>query len=599
MQPASREAGRVRRSEETTILSLRASLEAKLNRLYGDTPEGGGAVLARLEALTGPLPDDRQPRPFPFTERDAILITYADQLHRQDEAPLATLHSFLKGATADMINTVHLLPFFPYSSDDGFSVIDYTSVNPSLGGWQHIRALRTNFRLMFDAVLNHISAQSQWFRAYLRGEAPYDGYFIEVDPATDLSMVRRPRTLPLLTRFVTARGERYVWTTFSDDQIDLNFANPDVLLDIVRILLFYVQQGASLIRLDAIAYLWKIIGTSCIHLEETHRVVQVLRDVLDAAAPHVQLITETNVPHDENISYFGDGANEAQMVYQFALPPLILHTLRTGDARPLSAWAAALERPGETATFFNFTASHDGVGVTPLRGILPDADIDALVALAEEHGGFVSYKHNNDGTRSPYELNISYFDAVTHPSVTAANPGLAVQRFICSQAIMLAMVGVPGVYFHSLFGSRNWRAGAEATGRYRSINREKLDIQQLVAELNDPAPNNIRRPVFKAYRDLLRARRREAAFHPLGAQAVLDLGAGLFGVERTSPDKERQVLALHNVSAEPLAARVTVQGALEWRDLLTGGRHTAHDGALNVALAPFQVCWLKRGGAST
>ncbi|MCC7208661.1 MAG: DUF3459 domain-containing protein [Anaerolineae bacterium] len=574
-------------------MSLRASLEAKLNRLYGSQPGGGGAVLARLEQLVGSLPDDRPPRPLPFSERDAILITYGDQVRRPDEPPLHTLHGFLKGAAADVINTVHILPFFPYSSDDGFSVIDYTAVNPALGNWDHIRGMGADFRLMFDAVLNHISAQSRWFRAYLRGEAPYADYFIAVDPAADLSMVRRPRALPLLTRFDTASGDRYLWTTFSDDQIDLNFANPDVLVEIVRILLFYVQQGAALIRLDAIAYLWKIIGTSCIHLEETHLVVQVLRDVLDAAAPHVQLITETNVPHVENISYFGDGANEAQMVYQFALPPLVLHTLRTGDARALSAWADALERPGDAATYFNFTASHDGVGVTPLRGILPDADIEALVAMAEAHGGFVSYKQNSDGTRSPYELNISYFDAVTHPDVTAADPGRAVRRFLCSQAIMLAMPGVPGIYFHSLFGSRNWRAGVDETGRYRTINREKLDIQRLVAELNDSAPSNIRRAVFKAYRDLLQVRRSEPAFHPLGATKVLDLGEGLFGLERVSPDGQHRLLALHNVSDAPLAVHVPVSGATEWRDLLTRGRHVAHEGLLGVGLAPFQVCWLK------
>lgn len=577
-------------------MSLRASLEAKLSRLYGTQPGGGSAVLARLEALTGPIPEGRPPRPFPFTERDAILITYGDQLLRPDEAPLATLSNFLKGAAADVINTVHLLPFFPFSSDDGFSVIDYTAVNPALGTWDHIRGLRSTFRLMFDAVLNHVSAKSAWFRAFLRGQAPYDGYFIAVDPATDLSMVRRPRTLPLLTAFDTARGDQYVWTTFSADQIDLNFANPDVLLDIVRILLFYVQQGAELIRLDAIAYLWKIIGTSCIHLEETHLVVQVLRDVLDAVAPSVQLITETNVPHAENVSYFGDGTNEAQMVYQFALPPLILHTLHTGDARALSAWAAALERPGDAASYFNFTASHDGIGVTPVRGILPDADIAALVALAEDHGGYVSYKQNSDGSSSPYELNISYFDAVTHPDVTAREPALAVRRFVCSQAIMLAMMGVPGIYFHSLVGSRNWRAGAEATGRHRTINREKLDIARLVRELNDPAPDNIRRLVFQAYRGLLQARQSAPAFHPLSAQSVLELGDGLFGLERTSPDGAHRLLALYNVSGTQRTARLAVKQAPEWRDLLTGSRHVAHEGRLGVTLAPYQVAWLRPTG---
>jgi len=444
---------------------------------------------------------------------------------------------------------------------------------------------------MFDAVFNHISARSEWFRAFLRGEAPYRDYFLTVDPGTDLSLVRRPRTLPLLTPFETSRGTQYVWTTFSDDQIDLNIGNPDVLLELIRVLLFYVRQGADLIRLDAIAYLWKTVGTPCIHLEQTHLVIQLMRDILDIAAPSTLLVTETNVPHDENVSYFGNGTNEAQMVYQFALPPLVLHTFRTGSARALSQWAA-VERVSDRTTFFNFLASHDGIGVQPARGILREEEITALVELAQAHGGFVSYKNNSDGSHSPYELNITYFDAITHPEVSATNPSLACQRFLCAQAIMLAVVGVPGIYFHSLFGSRNDREGVEKTGRYRTINREKLNADDLLADLRNPA--TIRSQVYSQYTRLLKIRTGEPAFHPLGYQRVLDAGDSVFGLERLAPDGIQRVVALHNVAGQIVEAAFPASGVRRWHDLVEGGReYEASAGIVRITLAPYQAAWLK------
>ena len=262
-----------------------------------------------------------------------------------------------------------------------------------------------------------LPSQHEWFQAFLKDDPQYRDYFIVVEGNPDLSQVVRPRALPLLTTFDTPSGPKQVWTTFSADQVDLNFRNPDVLLEIIDTLLFYVAQGAQFIRLDAIAYLWKEIGTSCIHLPQTHRVIRLFRSVLDAVAPHVMLITETNVPHNENISYFGNGRDEAQMVYNFALPPLVLHTFHTGNSRVLSKWAAGLNLPSDHTTFFNFLASHDGIGVNPARGILSDIEIDALIERVIQHGGLVSYKDDASGVQIPYELNINYFDALSDPHV--------------------------------------------------------------------------------------------------------------------------------------------------------------------------------------
>ena len=331
----------------------------------------------------------------------------------------------------------------------------------------------------------------------------------------------------------------------------------------------YVERGAQFLRLDAIAYLWKEPGTSCIHLPQTHMIIQLLRAVLDEVAPHVRLITETNVPHSDNISYFGDGKNEAQLVYNFALPPLVLHTFRTGDASSLSHWAAELELPSNEVTFFNFLASHDGIGLNPARGILANAEIDALVSQTLANGGLVSYKHNPDGSQSPYEMNISYFDALSNP-LGQEPPGLQADRFMAAQAIMLSLRGVPGIYFQSMFGSRNWREGVNVSGHNRTINRQKLLRNRLEEELADCT--SLRNQVFSAYQVLLAQRAVSTAFHPLGGQRTLDFGRGIFALLRVSVDEQEQMLCLHNVT--PQNQLVAMPSS-------------------KVRLAPYQTLWVK------
>jgi len=488
-----------------------------------------------------------------LTQRDALLITYADQVREPGVVPLETLGTFAGRHLTGVVSGIHLLPFYPSSSDDGFSVTDYLAVDPACGSWADIARLGQRFELMFDTVFNHMSAQGEWFQRFLRDEPAFRNFFVTVEGNPDLSQVVRPRALPLLTEFQTAAGPRKVWTTFSADQVDLNFKNPAVLLRSLEALLFYAAKGARFIRLDAIAFLWKEIGTTCLHLPQTHAVVQLMRAVLDEVAPHTMLITETNVPHADNVSYFGDGANEAQLVYNFALPPLALHSLQTGNAEKLTRWAQSLALPSERVTFFNFLASHDGIGLNPARGILSDAEIDALVARAAGHGGFVSYKNMPDGSQAPYELNINYLDALSDPA--AGEPAeLAARKFLTAQAIMLCLQGVPGIYFHSLFGSRGDRAGAQASGVHRRINREKLDHGWLEAELADAG--SVRARVFKGCRELLRVRAAHAAFAPSAAQRVLDLDPRVFAVLRESAGGADRMLCLHNTSAELVRVRL-------------------------------------------
>lgn len=567
-----------------------------LHFLYGPASgeEAWTELRRRLEAFRRRNPPSGAPTTgAPWTERDAFLITYGDQIHEPGRPPLRTLAGFLEQHLGDVLGGIHLLPHFPYSSDDGFSVIDYHRVDPQLGDWEDVARLGRRFRLMLDGVVNHISWQSPWFQGFLRDEAPYNGYFIVCDPSQDLSRVVRPRTSPLLTPIETIKGLKHVWTTFSEDQMDLDYRNPRVLLEIVDVLLFYVERGATVIRLDAIAYLWKEIGTPCVHLPQTHRVVKLFRAVMDTVAPAVLLITETNVLHTDNINYFGDGTDEARMVYNFALPPLVIHTLRSGGAAALTQWAATLRAPSAATTFFNFTASHDGIGVMPARGLLSERQIEALARDAQEHGGWISHKTNADGSQSPYEMNITLFDVLNDPG--APDPDLDVRRFLASQVIMLSLAGVPGIYVHSLFGSRNWHEGVVLTGRRRTINRRKFQRADLEAELADPSSRKHR--VFKEYRALLRTRASHPSFHPGASQRILMIGDPFFACVRAALDGRETIVTLVNVTSRPQRFTLSLSASqlpavVAWHDLIGGVTFRSCKGRLPLTLEPYQSVWL-------
>ncbi|QST01839.1 sugar phosphorylase [Pontibacillus sp. ALD_SL1] len=517
-------------------------------------------------------------------EKDVMLITYGDSIRSQENNPLVTLSQFLKEHVGDTINSVHILPFYPFTSDDGFSVQDYMKVNPELGDWEDVHTLSENYDLMFDAVINHISSKSDWFLKYLEGDPAYQNYFVEADPTLDYSSIVRPRALPLLTKVEHAEGTKYVWTTFSDDQIDLNYESEELLLEVLEILAQYVQHGARYLRLDAIGFLWKRLNTTSIHLDETHRIVQVMRDALEIISPGTIIITETNVPHKDNISYFGNGHNEAHMVYQFPLPPLTLHSFLSGNAKYLSEWAHALEPTSEHTSFFNFLASHDGVGVRPVEGILSTEEVEGMAERVKENGGYVSYKDNGDGTKSPYELNINYWSALEKEGEETS---LQVNRFLAAQTILLSVKGVPGIYIHSLLGSVNDQKGVEATGRYRSINREKLDLTELESELQ--TTGSVREQVFNALLNRIEKRKQQQAFHPNAEQEVLFVDERVFAIKRVNKETGEPLTVLVNVSDEEVnveSDNISTNGQ-KFYDVLS-------ESAVNdVVLKPYQAMWLK------
>lgn len=526
-----------------------------------------------------------------WTHKDQILITYGDMVMpepKESISKLKKLQQFLNEHVKYWISTVHILPFYPSSSDDGFSVVDYMKVNASLGGWENIEELSGDFRLMGDLVMNHTSRHSSWFKSYLKHEKPYDEFFIEVDPETDLSAVTRARSSPLLTPVHAESGEKFVWSTFSEDQIDVNFSNPVLLFRFLNIFLFYLNEGLTVIRLDAVAFIWKKLGTTCIHLPETHEIVKLFRTIVDFYAPKTTIITETNVPHKENISYFGEG-DEAHMVYQFSLPPLLLHAILTENAQYLTTWAQSLKKLPENCTYFNFTSSHDGIGVRPLEGLVPLSEFTALVKGMEKRGGFVSEKKNPDGTFSPYELNITYFDAFSDYN---GSQSLQERRYICSQIIMLSLKGVPGIYFHNLMATRNNVRGVSVTGRYRTINRKKWTYEELTDSLNDPDTNTYR--IFHQYKEIIKKRNLHPAFHPFGNQKVWAVDNDVFCLERAAIDETEKILVMANVTGKKLSVDaefndLPLDSSTKYSDILSG-KVCVVDGV--ISLAPYQVVWI-------
>lgn len=499
-----------------------------LAELYGESATT--AVSARVEALltAHDAPRPRQ-RPGPWDETDTWLVTYPDQFVEESELPLSTLLDFIDLRLRRLFNGIHILPFFPSSSDDGFSVTNFLEVDGRLGAWRDVEAISESWRLMVDAVINHSSVQGEWFEGWRTNDAEYRHFFRTAQPSADLSAVVRAREHPLLTKYATATGNRWVWTTFSPDQADLDYRNPEVLLRILDVLLTYCSHGADVIRLDAAGFLWKEEGSSSIHLPGTHGVIRFLRACLELTYPDVVLVTETNVPHEENISYFGDRDHpEAHAVYQFPLPPLTLHAFATGDASALEEWLRTLPPPRKGTTFINFLASHDGVGLRPLEGLVNRSEVDELTARMRETGGTVSSRSDSSGRTTPYELNGTWYDLI-RGNATGDD---AIARHLASHAIMLSLQGIPAVYVHSLFASKNDLEGVASTRRSRVINRHRFtDLGKLEDALAEPSSRAAR--ALAGLERQITSRRSSLAFHPAAAQRVLETQSGVLGIERT------------------------------------------------------------------
>lgn len=529
------------------------------------------------------------PRHNPWTQQDSMVIAYSDSIKCPGEPSLRILRDFMRQELSGYVSAVHVLPFFPWSSDDGFSVIDYLAVNESHGNWDDISAIASDFSLMADLVINHCSARSRWFENYKKGATPGKNYFIDIDPATDLRDVVRPRTSPLLRETETVTGVKHVWCTFSHDQVDLNFADPEVLLEFVRIIRFYLDRGVRMFRLDAVAFLWKDIGTRCINLPQTHELVRFIRTIVEHCDPEAMIVTETNIPNRENLSYFGN-ANEAHIIYNFSLPPLLLHALVSGSCTHLRTWLMGMPPAQNGTAYLNFIASHDGIGLRPAEGLLSEQEIDEVTNLMLQFGGKVSWRTVGADRLRPYELNIALYDALQGTLASGADD-FQFARFICAHTIMMALEGIPAFYIHSLFATTNDHQRVENSGHNRAINRHQWDINDLSAALEDITNHHAR--VFSELKHVLAIRRHQPAFHPNATQFTLHMGERIFAFWRQSQNREQSVFCLHNISDQTLQVELSQMNLValdEWFDLLSNSRYSDHRASIEIA--PYQCIWL-------
>lgn len=537
------------------------------------------------------------PTPEPYTnnwnEKDVIAISYANSImanqdNHPGKKPLRALEDFFDKYSEKTINSIHLLPFFPYTSDDGFAVADYTRVRPELGSWEDITDLSSRYRIMGDVVINHCSSEHQWYKNFLDSKHPGKDYIFTADKDANIQQVTRPRTTPLLQAVETSEGEKFVWCTFSHDQVDLNFSNPEVLKEFVKIIRLYLDRGISIFRLDAVAFLWKIPGTPCLNLFQTHEIVRLLRTLIEHAQHDAIIITETNIPNIENLSYFGN-ANEAHCIYNFSLPPLLLYTLVFGNSHYLKLWLMSMPPARNGTAYFNFIASHDGIGLRPTQDILSDQEVDSMIALMENFGGKVSYRALENGENRPYEINIALFDAMQ--GTIHGRDDLQIDRFICAHAIMFALEGIPGIYIHSLLGTHNDYAKIEQTGHARSINRHLWDYDNLVAELENPESSHSK--VFSRIKSLLKLRIQQKAFHPNATQFTLHLGDDVVGFWRQSSDREHSIFCISNITATPIEIPINQVNLVftdKWQDLISGKSYGTPNTTLQ--LAPYQTVWI-------
>lgn len=570
------------------LSQLQDRLSNHLRFIYPD--ENTEDLAQQLIRLMGLEKKCKSPKPYKnhWDQQDIIAITYGDSIVSEDEKPLVTLHKFFKENFDDIINAIHILPFYPYSSDDGFAVINYKQVNEKLGGWPEIEAIAKDFNLMADLVVNHISSRSEWFEQFKKNHQPEKEYFITVDPATDLSDVVRPRTNPLLRPVETLDGEKHVWCTFSHDQVDLNFRNPQVLQEMVSVIKYYLDRGITIFRLDAVAFLWKEIGTGCLNLPQTHEIIRLLRTLIEHVDPQAIIITETNIPNRENLAYFGN-ANEAHVIYNFALPPLLLHALLTGQNFHLNNWLMSMPPAQDGTTYLNFIASHDGIGLRPIEGILTDEETEEITDVMQQYGGRISWRNLSDGGVKPYEINISLIDAL---SGTLKGPDQwQLERFICAHTIMLGLEGIPAIYIHSLLATPNDMHKMELSGSNRAINRHVWDCEALGQALGDKTSSHAR--TLERLKSIIKIRTQQSAFHPNATQYTLHLGEGIFAFWRQSRKREQSIFCVHNISDQNRSLPLKAMNLVEtnaWSDLFSGYSYDTLNEELT--LSPYQCVWI-------
>ena len=521
-----------------------------------------------------------------ISEKTSVVICYGDSLIENNQKKLLKIfQNFYKKKLNKYFNTVHYLPFYPSSSDSGFAVKDHYKIDQRLGSWSDINNFSKKNSIMADIVINHASARGLWFKNFLKDKSPGKNYFLTVDKKFNTSKVVRPRDHKLLKKIDIFKKNDYLWRTFSPDQIDLNFKNPSVLLRFIKIMINLISHGVTIFRLDAIAYLWKQSGTKSINLKQTHEIIKLLRLICNLLNVSIIIVTETNLPEKENISYFGKH-DEANWIYNFSLPPLLMHAFLFENSSALNKWSNKLPSTKLGNNYLNFIASHDGIGMRPAEGILSKNSIQNLLKRFKKNGSKFSFRKIQNKTKKVYEANITVFNAL-QKSDNDPKGKYFFERYISAHAIMISFEGIPAVYFNSLFGTSNDEAKFIISGNNRDVNRYRWNNTNLLNKLKN---NKSKQYIFyKNITNLLEIRRKQSAFHPNAYRQTINLGPKIFCFKRVSLDKKQTIICITNLSSEIKQTTFNINLS-NWRDLINLNFKFKKTKILE--LQPFQTLWL-------
>ncbi len=534
------------------------------------------------------IKNEKYNKPKRINQKDILLITYADTIKSKNKKSLVVLEDFLNKFIKKTINTIHILPFYPSSSDGGFSVKDFFKVDKQHGSWKSIKSISNRYKLMIDVVLNHGSSQSNWFKNFLKTKGEGKDFFYSLDKEINTSHIVRARSHKLLQKFKTKKGYKYLWCTFSRDQIDFDYRNPKVLLMFIKIIKFIMKQGPSIFRLDAVAFLWKRIESNCVNLDQTHAIIRLLRIILSYNKNKCMIVTETNLPFLENFSYFGR-SDEAHIIYNFSLAPLIINTLIKSNSSAFRRWSMSMPPAKDNNCYLNFLATHDGIGLRPLEGIISKNNIRKLIAPLKSFGAKFTYRKDKDNQLSVYEANISLIDAMS--GTINGKDNFTYDRFFCAHAIMLCFEGIPSFYIHSLFGTRNDYELLKSTKIFRSINRHIYDYDYLKKEIYDL--NSHISKVYNQIIKLIEVRKKQRAFHPNATQYTLNISNNFFGLWRQSIDRKQSIFAISNVTNKKQVLsldNINLLSMEKWYDLLSLKEINIDD--KNLTFKPYQSFWI-------
>lgn len=413
----------------------------------------------------------------------AQLITYVDRL----AGDLPGLAALLRGPLAGVFEGVHLLPLFDPidGADAGFDPVDHSRVDPRLGGWDDVADLARDHDVMVDLICNHVSADSPQFQDWLaRGDASehrdlfvtYGSVFPDGATEADLLAIYRPR--PGLPFTVYTRGDgsrRVVWTTFTSQQVDIDVTHPAGRAYLFGLVDLFGRHGVGLLRLDAVGYAVKSAGASSFMTPGTFEFVDEL--TAHARAAGMRVLVEVHSHYQRQI----DIAARVDLVYDFALPPLVLHTLYTGDTAVLRRWLEI--RPANAVTVLD---THDGIGVIDVGadsippnapGLLDDDQLDALVEGIHAHSGGQSRQATGAAASNLdlYQVNCTFLDALGDE-----------RAYLTARLVQLFIPGIPQVYYVGLLGGRNDMDLLARTGVGRDINRHFYDPAEVEAALATP-----------------------------------------------------------------------------------------------------------------